>query len=234
MFNKKCSKCDKKIDKEFEFCPYCGHNIHKEKYGILGKSDDLNQLDNLFKKSFANSQGNSILDKMMSSAIGMIQKEMQKSAIESQKNAKPTQNPAGNPNFELFINGKKLNLPGNIAGVQIERMNGNKDNPENSPKKQKIVMQEISEEILKNSVKLPRKEAKTKLIRTDNKVIYELETPGIASINEVLINKMESSFEIKAYTPNAVYFKNLPVKLTLVKYSIKPDENKLILEFNAQ
>lgn len=234
MFNKKCSNCTKKIEKDFEFCPYCGHNIHKEKYGLLGKSDDIQELDSLFKKSFMDSSSSSILDKMMSGAIRMIEKEMQKSLIEQSKNAKaiPPQNI--NSNFELFINGKKVNLPGNIAGVQIEKMPRNPSIQENLSKKQKSNMPEISNETLKNSAKLPRKEAKTKLIRTDNKVIYELETPGISSINDVLINKLESSFEIKIYTPNAVYFKTLPVKLTLIKYSIKPEENKLILEFNAQ
>src|SRR3989344_1625170 len=45
MFGKKCKRCNRKIDKNFEFCPYCGFNLKREQdekdYGFLGKEDRI-------------------------------------------------------------------------------------------------------------------------------------------------------------------------------------------------
>jgi len=116
----------------------------------------------------------------------------------------------------------------------VQEMNGNGMNNANAkiPKQSTQKIPKVSEETLKKSVKLPRKEAKTKLMRTAERVIYELNTPGIESLNNVLVNKLENSIEIKAYTDNAVYFKTLSIKLPLMQYSIKDD--KLVFEFKVQ
>ena len=43
MFKKlKCPRCESKVSKGFEFCPYCGLNLigkEREDYGFLGKND---------------------------------------------------------------------------------------------------------------------------------------------------------------------------------------------------
>ena len=47
MFNKKkCLRCARKIDKEYDFCPYCGTDFRAGKrfqnekdFGLLGKDD---------------------------------------------------------------------------------------------------------------------------------------------------------------------------------------------------
>jgi hypothetical protein len=172
----------------------------------------------------------SIMEKMMSGAIKMIEKELQKTAIEENETRKTKVNQNMPTNFELFINGKKVNLPGNIAGIQIEKMPNGSDSGTNS-KALKTRIPKVSEETMQKSAKLPRKEAKSHVSRTSDKVIYELETPGLNSLNNVLVNKLENAIEVKAYTEKAVYFKTLPVKLPLMQYSLK--ENKLVLEFKA-
>ena len=237
--SKKCSHCNRKIKKDFEFCPYCSSPIdNKKDYGMLGKSDDLRELDEKLGRSFSSSGiGSSIFEKMIASTMKMIEKEMQKSMMDNkmpkQMPNKINQNPNLKTNFELFINGKKVNLPGNIAGIQIEEVNGIPNmNSQNQPqKKLKAKMPKVSEEILEKSAKLPRKEAKSKVSRNSEKVIYELETPGLESVHNVLINQLENSLEVKAYTDKAVYFKNLKVKLQLLQYSLR--EGKLFLEFKA-
>ena len=242
MFGKKkCFKCERKIEKDFEFCPFCGNPQKQKDYGFLGESDNINELDKMFNNSFADkSMDGSFMDKIFSgtlnSAMKIVEKEMRQMNGED---GKMRESLADNPNsnvrshFELFINGKKVNLPGNIAGVTIENMPSGVI-PAKTERQTKARMPKISEEILKKASKLPRKEAKSRISRTADKVIYELETPGINSLNEVLINKLESSIEIKAFTDKVVFTKNLPVKLPLMQYGINPSEGKLVLEFKAQ
>jgi len=229
MFGKKkCAHCDRKIEKDFEFCPYCAQPLkNKKDYGLLGNDDYSDPLMNMMPGNMNNLLGSSFIDKMMSSAIKMIEKEIKNEQLESKiKKLNFSQNIP--TIFELFINGKKINLPGNIAGIQVEKMPKSSENK--STQKNKIPI--VSEETLQKSAKLPRKEAKTHLTRTSDKVIYELDAPGLISLNQVLVNKLENSIEVKAYTEKVVYFKTLPIKLPLMQYSLK--EDKLILEFKAQ
>jgi hypothetical protein len=231
MFEKKCPECSKKIERKFDFCPYCGIPLKDEgDYGLLGKSDDADLRGNSFNNAGSGiGIGGSFFDKIIGGAVRMIEKEMQKSATEAIKAERSMKSPRGllgNSNFELFINGKRVNLPGDIAGLQIEEPN------QKISEERKVKIPKLSEETIKKSVKLPRIEAKTKLIRTSEKITYELETPGLISLSNVLINKLEDALEIKAYTENAVYIKTLQIKLPLTRYVLKQD--KLVLEFNPQ
>jgi hypothetical protein len=234
MFGKKnCSRCDRKVDKDFDFCPYCANSLKKkEDYGLLGKNDDISELDKMIQKDMGNILGSSFMEKMLGSAMKMVEKEMIKAQSEQVKaisESKKSNNPQMKTNFELFINGKKVSLPGNIAGIQIEGM---PNSPNMQEKSVKTKIPKVSGELIEKSAKLPRKEAKAHLARTSDKVVYELDIPGLSSLNNVLVNKLENSIEIKAYTEKAVYFKTLPVKLPLMQYSLR--ENKLVLEFKAQ
>jgi hypothetical protein len=239
MFNKKCAKCQKKISKSFDFCPHCGFNSSDpEEYGMLGKNDEFNELDNFFsnpmKSGLGNSMSGSFVEKMFGNVFKMLENEMRQMNEDERKldRMERQENPNINSNFQLFINGKRVNLPQEVSrgllggnmGSNVPRMRKEK------PQAQKLP--EISEEILKNSVKLPRKEAKSKLSRLGNKVIYELETPGLSTVKNVLVSKLENSIEVKAYTDKAVYFKSLPGKLPLLQYSVTA-EGRLVLEFGA-
>lgn len=228
---KKCSHCNKKVEKNFEFCPYCASPIKDKKsdYGILGETDNLDEINSLIQGDMDKIISGSFIEKIMSGAFKTIEKEMQKSIIQENQARKTRVNQNLPANFELFINGKRINLPGNISGIQIEEVPLNKIAQQKTNQKSK--MPKVSEETLEKSVKLPRKEAKSHVSRTSDKVIYELETPGLASLNNVLVNKLESSLEVKAYTNKAVYFKTLPIKLPLMQYSLK--DEKLVLEFRA-
>jgi len=180
------------------------------------------------------------MEKLLGNAIKMLDKEIRNISEEESKLQREeiVRNPNIKSNFQLFINGKKVNLPENFNGdlsrlrIAGSPITGNMAQ-EPTPKKQKAEPK-ISDQVLKNSVKLPRKEAKTKLIRYKDKVIYELDTPGLDNVDNVLVNKLENSLEIKAYAAKAVYFKNLAVKLPLMKYGVSPEEGKLVLEFKAQ
>lgn len=232
----RCNNCNKEVSGKFDYCPFCASALKdlKKEYGMLGRTDDLgaNEVNKMFNETFSGS----IFNKMFSSAVKMINNELRKtneSQIRAREPAK--ENAKQKANFEIYINGKKINLPGNIEGVQIEEAPFSADMGIRRPKqpKAKIPRPKISEETLQKSSKLPRKEAKSHVSRTSDRVIYELETPGLNSLNNVLVNQLEDSLEVRAYTEKAVYFKTLTGKLPLMQYSISPSEGKLILEFKA-
>lgn len=225
MFGKKCSKCSRKVKKGFDFCPFCGTPfIANGDYGLLGKNDDISELNKLINSS----KNSSFMEKLLNNALKMLDKELKQ--INEQEVSEERKPSLGNinsipGNFQLYINGKRVNLPGESMKAMPQRI---ARTPEQKPKEIKI-----KEEIIMQSAKLPRKEAKTKLTRLKDKVVYELETPGLEDVHNVLINKLESSLEVKAYAKKAVYYKNLAVKLPLMRYGIKPEEGKLFLEFKV-
>jgi len=228
MFGKKCGGCGKRIRESFLFCPFCGNSsidrAREEKdYGMLGRSDfDHPQAPSQDNLGFRSS--NSIMDKMLSGLVGNMMKMVEK---EIQSNMKrETSNIKNNSNFQLFINGKKVNVPN--TGEEI----GEEVIEQKNRKKEKITFPMPSAEVIKRSAKLPRKEAKTKLTREDDKIIYEMESPGVTSFENVLINKLEDSFEVKTFAKDKVFFKNIPIKLPLIKAYF--GEGKLFLEFQAK
>ncbi len=227
MFKKKkCSKCSRNIEKKFDFCPYCANPLYNpEDYGLLGINDEIGSINPL-----AGSTGGSFFEKLIGNAMKMIQKEISELDRQEQQMRK---NPDTDSNFQLYINGRKVNLPANLSGMQINRMpvGQNTESIQKQPRARANSAPKISDETLKHSAKLPRKEPKTKLTRFKDKVVYELDIPGLNSLDKVLVNRLENSIEIKAFTEKAVYTKTLPVKLQLMQYSIK--EDKLFLEFKA-
>ena len=77
----------------------------------------------------------------------------------------------------------------------------------NAKKKPKIEkrIHVISKEKMEKLAKLPKKEPPSEVRRMGNKVIYNLEVPGVNDIDDIFINKLESSIEIKAISDDKVY-----------------------------
>lgn len=69
----------------------------------------------------------------------------------------------------------------------------------------------------------------TNIRRVENSVIYEFDMPGITDSKNVRINKLEASYEIKAFGEDKAYFKLLPITLDLL--SSKVEDEKLVLKF---
>jgi HSP20 family molecular chaperone IbpA len=220
MFKKQCPRCNERVKGNYDYCPSCGYSIKSKKddkdYGLLGKNDFMpenNQFIDL---------GNSFIERLLSSAmkeLPALMKNFEKQISnqepsETLSNAKvPT-----NLNVQFFVNGKRV-FPG-------KKENSFKTTPEIRPENK------VFNEKIQNMSKLPRLEPSSKLKRIDNKVIYELEVPGVTNINDVLINKLENSIEIKALAKDNVYLKNLSVNLPLISYKLIGDN--LVLELLAK
>ncbi|MBI3623376.1 hypothetical protein HY212_04850 [Candidatus Pacearchaeota archaeon] len=218
MFNKiKCSKCGEKISGKFDFCPYCGLAVgsEDEDWGLLGKNDYMNMKNaNPFQNTMLGGFSGNMLNKMLSGAMKMLEKEMQK----EMKNSKEMPMPS-NTNFELYINGKRIS-PSNIKITKKEN---------SQPKKSQI--SQFSQENIKKFSDLPKLEPLTNVRRLSNKVIYEIDVPGVKSMEDISVSKLENSIEIKAVGKDKAYKKLIPINLPVKAYKL--DKDKLILELGS-
>jgi hypothetical protein len=216
MFKKKnCKRCGNKINNKYDFCPHCGNPLNenfKEDWGILGRSDFPEKEVDMFSNSLFNSINSGVLGKMLGSAIKMLEKEMQKTNKE----------PLRKTEFQLYINGKKIN-PKNIRVVKKGKYRKNANI-------EKIPKVSLSEEKIKQFSNLPKKEPSSNMKRLSDNLVYEINVPGVESINDIIISRLENSIEIKALAKDKVYSKLIPVNLPIKKYNLSKDKLTIYLD----
>jgi len=235
MFKKKCKRCGKKIGRGYNFCPYCGYNIkrdeEKKKYGLLGREDELDILG--FQDSNLNLPFG--FNTLFSSLLKQIEKQFQELDKEIGKDLKRKEK-SGFKGSGISISistatGKKPEIRIKGFGPEFKELLEVKEVGEKR-RKEEIKQPKISEEKARKLAKLPKKEAETKVRRLSNKIIYEIALPGVKRLDDVIINQLENSIEIKAFSKDKVYFKLLPLNLPILNYKLK--KGKLILELKAK
>ena len=203
MFNKRyCKSCREKVSSKYRFCPSCGKEIEgykREDWGMLGREDVIGEES--FASPFFTGFSGKMFNSMLGNALKMLEKEM--------KNMEK----APRSNFRLMINGKEIQI-------------GQQKKPKEAVRK--IPKREFGKEQLKKISELPKKEPKTSLKRLGDKIIYEIEMPEVKSLNDVLINNLENSIEIKAIGESAVYSKIIPINMPITNQELS--QGKLILE----
>jgi len=209
MFNKKyCKECGEKTNKKYRFCPSCGTEINnhkKEDWGMLGKSDSIDE--GSFQSPFFGGFSGKMLNSMIGNVMKMLEKEMQKDMKDTQKIPRS--------NFKLMINGKEIKFSN--PKEQIKQ-----DKPKRIPR------MEFKQEQLKAFTSLPKEEPKTNLKRFGDKIIYEIEMPEVKSFEDILINYLENSIEIKAVGKTKAYSKIIPINMPIVSQNLS--QGKLVLE----
>lgn len=235
MFSKKtCQRCGKKTSKSNSFCPSCGFPLgkksKKEEFGMLGETDSFNE--DPFSNSLFGGMGlgGNFMNKMISNTMRMLEKEMEREMKNNSKNANLSSNPNNFPKtkIRLMINGKEINLNnGEIQGQQGQ------ENPEKKTRQKQahIKFKKFSEEQAKKFSKLAKKEPKTDLKRIADKISYEIEIPGVDSVEDISITPLESSIEFKAISKEKAYSKSIPINLPIVGYDFS--EGLLVLEFKG-
>ena len=226
MFKKKCPKCNKKIEKSYDFCPHCGKNFKSENddkdFGFLGKNDFTENNEPL---GIGGSFMNKIINKSMKE-LPTIMKSM-----EEQMNSE-IQNPNNNPNQKPNFPNSNMKIKFMVNGKEVPLNQSKQQTPFQQDKPQKIQSKPVSEEKIQQISKLPRKEPKTIMKRLSGKLVYELSVPGVKDIQDIFINKLENSIEVKAITKNKVYSKTININLPVLRYSLIKE--LLILEFQSK
>jgi hypothetical protein len=202
MFKRKCPSCAKTIEKKFRFCPYCGESLKRvQEEKDYGLLGREDSTD-LFRNETKLPFG---MEKVMNSLVKQLEKQMNE--IE-----KSGQGP----------------LP---RGFKIKISTGNPQIKQITQSQKPLVTDNFTEEEIRERIKLPKVEAKSKVRRLSDRIIYELTTPGVKSPKEVLISKLASGIEIKAYSKEKCYTKSIPMTLEILQYYIK--DEKLMIELKV-
>ena len=92
---------------------------------------------------------------------------------------------------------------------------------------------EFSKENQDKFSKLKKTEPKSNLKRFGDIIYYELEVPGVPSLKEISIIRLENGLEVRAITKNKAYQKTISINLPLTKYSLKGEILSLELKAEA-
>ena len=225
MFKKKeCTKCGRKIDEKYSFCPRCGNRFDSSQegsddWGMLGKDDFFSTNDIKLPLGF-----NAIFNSLLKNMSKELNEQLSKNHFEQEnENSKKIKEDGISISISTFGNG-----PPKIKVTQL----GNKPKLEAKEEKEKVKPNTFTKEKIKKFTDLEKKEPKTKIRRLSNKMIYEIEIPGVNSLEDVSIMKMENSIEIRAISKNKAYKKILPINLPITNYDLS--EGKLVLELGIK
>lgn len=170
------------------------------------------------------------MDMEMSRAFKMHELKIPEGAKETKKEIIHEGKKIGNVKEFTFPGGHgfsiQINLSGTPNALTLETENDNEEKKERE--KSKKGERKITEKEAKRLAALPRQEPETKVRRLSDKVIYEISLPGVKNQKDVIINKLQNSIEIKAFTKDKAYFKLIPLGLPIKNYKLV--DEKLILE----
>lgn len=229
MFSKKIKcRCGKKVDKKFEYCPYCGNDLNETITHNQNRDKHVDALMKDFEKAFnmpflMKFPFESLVKKMVKDIDDQFQeydKELSQNnphVIKSGISISINQGPDGDPVI-------KVNQFGPGKNMQINDMRQLKEAKET---KEKRLPQKFSYNNEKVS-KLPKQEPETTVRRLTDRIIYEISIPGVKNDKNLFINKLQNSIEIRAFSDKQAYFKLIPIALPIIDW--KFSEEKLILE----
>lgn len=248
MFGKKnCKRCGKKIGKDFSYCPFCGfyaQDREKEQkdYGFLGKKD-LDKFDMFNRQEIKLPFGfNMVFNKLMKEMDKQF-RELDREIGKEKEMVRARKIPIDRTKMPFARQGGiSINISSG-AGTPVIKVRSFGNMPEfkemeqgikgtGKERKIKIENPKISEEKAKALAKLPRQEAESRVRRLSGKVIYEIELPDVKSEKDIIVQQLENSIEVKAFSKDKAYFKFLPVSLPLQKYKL--EDGKLILELGEE
>jgi hypothetical protein len=192
---KKCPACAKKIERKFSYCPYCG-------VGFKAKQDRenfgmLGRMDSGDKVNVEQKLPFG-MDKIMGSLIKQLESQM------------------GNMNLGEGV-------PKNVK-IRVARSPMQNGQVVQRVPEKKIEMPVVSEEESERRAGLPKVEVEAKVRRLADRIIYEIDAPGVHRKADVVVTALASGLEIKAYSKDKCYVKFIPLKVELIGYSVEREK----------
>lgn len=186
MFNKKCRGCAEKVERKFNYCPWCGSSlkVKANDMGMLGAADSGNAVQAEVKLPFG-------VEKIMGGLVKQLEKQL------------------GNMDVD-----PKTGMPKGLK-IQIGKMPVNGQVAQNAtPKKRAAVV--VSREESERRSGLEKVNADSRVKRLGDVIIYEIKAPGIRKAENVVITELETGIEIRAYGDDKCYVKVIPLKVEIL------------------
>ncbi len=225
MFKKKkCQRCKRKIDEKYSFCPYCGSRMYsddeeKNDWGMLGRNDSVSSPTNEIRLPLG---FNTLFNSLMKNLSREFDEQLKRNYFGDNKNPKKVKKDNVSISISTFGNG-----PPRIKVTQ-----GGKNPKIKIKENEKTKLNTFTKDQIKKFTTLPKEEPTTDIRRLSNKVTYELKMPGVESIRDISIIKLENSIEIKAIAKNKSYTKLIPINLPIKNYNLS--KGKLVLELGVK
>jgi len=211
MFKKKCPSCAKKIEKKFNYCPYCGVSFKagddQASFGMLGRNDSNERVQEELKLPFG-------MDKIMNSLVKQLEGQL------------------GNLDMgdgQGLPRGVKIRVARGPAQVGLARDSG--FGIRDSEKKKVIDMPVVSDEENERRMGLPKVEGESKIKRLSDTIIYEIAAPGVKKKDDVVLTELATGLEIKAYSKDKCYVKFIPLKVEVVEFYV--EKEKVVVEIKG-
>jgi len=204
MFKRKCPSCAKKIEKKFSYCPYCGAS-----FKVGDEQENFGMLGrNDSQEKIQQNLGLPFgMNKIINSLVNQLEKQM---------------NGINRGSEDGIPRGFKIRIASGPQMNQVVRRIPEK-RIENVPK--------ISDEENDRRASLPRREVESKVRRLSNRIIYEMKTPGVKRKRDIVLTKLVSGLEIKAYSEDKCYVKFIPLTLEVIEYFVR--DEKVFVELKA-
>ena len=124
-------------------------------------------------------------------------------------------NNAGNGGVDGIPRGFKIKIAsGQPQMKQVVRENPGKINE--AP--------QVSDEENNRRASLPREEIESKVRRLADRIIYEMKTPGVKKKKDIVLTKLASGLEIKAYSKTKCYVKFIPLTVEVIEYNVRDEK----------
>jgi len=154
------------------------------------------------------------LEKQIEKEMRVVDKNMDKSLLDMDD---PTPMVGG-----LTI---KIDSSNGTPIIKVSSMNQHEKHK--APKESVGLRPKIDEKKVEELSKLPKEEANTTVRRLTDRIIYELDIPGVDKEN-IMVTKLQNSIEIKAFSKDKAYFKLIPLAHQILNSRL--EEGKLVLE----
>lgn len=194
MFNKKCRGCSEKVDRKFNYCPYCGASmkVGQEDMGMLGNNDEAGNFEEEIKLPMG-------MEKIMNGLVKSLEKQLGNMEVDPK---------TGMPK------GFKIQIGRAPMGGQIVQ------NPA-SMKKTAVV---VSREEAERRSNLEKVDAESRIKRIGDVIIYEITAPGISKKEDVVVSELETGIEIRAYARDKCYVKVIPLKVEITSVRVDKEK----------
>jgi len=205
MLGKKCPSCARKVKRAFSYCPYCGASFkvvrERKDFGMIGREDSEGHFQEDLKLPFG-------INGLVNSLVRQLE-QMGGFGGEQPKGA------SGSIRIKVTAGSPRIK--------QIVRKEPNPEERENT--------QAIPKEKEKKWANLPKVEGKSKIRRLADRIIYEIKAPGVKTKEDVVLTRLASGLEIKAYSKDKCYVKFIPLTIDVLGYRVQKD--KVFVEIRA-